>query len=123
MFQLMALRRVWLVVFLFSSRRRHTRCALVTGVQTCALQILADRIAAVEEDAFVTIDIVDFRFAARRRGKARIISERASLGIEFANVDDFRSDRSRQNGIAFLALADLQRRCLVPHSRTLLMIP
>src|SRR3546814_9027507 len=28
------------VVFFFSSRRRHTRCALVTGVQTCALPIL-----------------------------------------------------------------------------------
>src|SRR3546814_9326222 len=27
--------------FFFSSRRRHTRCALVTGVQTCALPILA----------------------------------------------------------------------------------
>src|SRR3546814_16418486 len=27
-------------MFLFSSRRRHTRCALVTGVQTCALPIL-----------------------------------------------------------------------------------
>src|SRR3546814_13463019 len=27
----------WL--FVFSSRRRHTRCALVTGVQTCALPI------------------------------------------------------------------------------------
>src|SRR3546814_2573190 len=26
-------------VFLFSSRRRHTICALVTGVQTCALPI------------------------------------------------------------------------------------
>src|SRR3546814_8292926 len=25
--------------FLFSSRRRHTRCSLVTGVQTCALPI------------------------------------------------------------------------------------
>src|SRR3546814_10327708 len=25
----------------FSSRRRHTRCALVTGVQTCALPICA----------------------------------------------------------------------------------
>src|SRR3546814_6619845 len=25
----------------FSSRRRHTRCALVTGVQTCALPIYA----------------------------------------------------------------------------------
>src|SRR3546814_4958671 len=31
----------WLYVFMFffSSRRRHTRCALVTGVQTCALPI------------------------------------------------------------------------------------
>src|SRR3546814_6625400 len=28
-----------LCVFFFSSRRRHTRCALVTGVQTCALPI------------------------------------------------------------------------------------
>src|SRR3546814_12209067 len=27
------------MLFLFSSRRRHTRCALVTGVQTCALPI------------------------------------------------------------------------------------
>src|SRR3546814_11393432 len=30
-------------VFFFSSRRRHTRCALVTGVQTCALPILKHR--------------------------------------------------------------------------------
>src|SRR3546814_3631682 len=29
------------VCFFFSSRRRHTRCALVTGVQTCALPICA----------------------------------------------------------------------------------
>src|SRR3546814_5168789 len=29
-----------IIVFFFSSRRRHTRCALVTGVQTCALPIL-----------------------------------------------------------------------------------
>src|SRR3546814_3382034 len=30
------------VYFFFSSRRRHTRCALVTGVQTCALPISID---------------------------------------------------------------------------------
>src|SRR3546814_1894888 len=48
----------------FSSRRRHTRCALVTGVQTCALPIsrplhpaqhfivadLGDRLAAIRVD-------------------------------------------------------------------------
>src|SRR3546814_2719604 len=28
-----------MLLFFFSSRRRHTRCALVTGVQTCALPI------------------------------------------------------------------------------------
>src|SRR3546814_1380717 len=31
------------VFLFFSSRRRHTRCALVTGVQTCALPIFAAR--------------------------------------------------------------------------------
>src|SRR3546814_2427480 len=31
-----------LFIFFFSSRRRHTRCALVTGVQTCALPICAN---------------------------------------------------------------------------------
>src|SRR3546814_4328888 len=31
---------MWCMFFVFfSSRRRHTRCALVTGVQTCALPI------------------------------------------------------------------------------------
>src|SRR3546814_1266873 len=30
---------VCVLFFFFSSRRRHTRCALVTGVQTCALPI------------------------------------------------------------------------------------
>src|SRR3546814_17785780 len=35
-------------VFFFSSRRRHTRCALVTGVQTCALPICSDRRACLD---------------------------------------------------------------------------
>src|SRR3546814_6263516 len=30
---------VWMSLLFFSSRRRHTRCALGTGVQTCALPI------------------------------------------------------------------------------------
>src|SRR3546814_9580708 len=31
---------MFLYLLCFSSRRRHTRCSLVTGVQTCALPIL-----------------------------------------------------------------------------------
>src|SRR3546814_1087589 len=38
-----------LCCFFFSSRRRHTRCALVTGVQTCALPISLVDIAGTQE--------------------------------------------------------------------------
>src|SRR3546814_7260040 len=38
-----------LAVFFFSSRRRHTRCALVTGVQTCALPIYAPKGMSLED--------------------------------------------------------------------------
>src|SRR3546814_4905946 len=66
----------------FSSRRRHTRCALVTGVQTCALPLL--RIALDERrhgSAFAEgrgsrrlavgakADLLDPRL---RRGEARL---------------------------------------------------
>src|SRR3546814_3116826 len=34
---------LFFVLFFFSSRRRHTRCALVTGVQTCAPPISKSR--------------------------------------------------------------------------------
>src|SRR3546814_20663540 len=39
-------------LFFFSSRRRHTRCALVTGVQTCALPISvnATRLLAADQE-------------------------------------------------------------------------
>src|SRR3546814_5232296 len=43
---------MWCSCFVFfSSRRRHTRCALVTGVQTCALPIcLAKKLVGVFGD-------------------------------------------------------------------------
>src|SRR3546814_18063186 len=45
--------------FFLSSRRRHTRCALVTGVQTCALPISAE--PAVRHSLAVRIGPVGFR--------------------------------------------------------------
>src|SRR3546814_1784784 len=38
--------------FFFSSRRRHTRCALVTGVQTCALPIFTDNLGSARSRGF-----------------------------------------------------------------------
>src|SRR3546814_15434639 len=42
-------------ICIFSSRRRHTRCALVTGVQTCALPICAP--PAQLDPVFLTDDM------------------------------------------------------------------
>src|SRR3546814_3367821 len=96
--------------FFFSSRRRHTRCALVTGVQTCALPI-----------SLLTIGLNDRRvapwmsakFAARAQsifGDNRLILIRAETegghGIgsardlevqEFADIFAFLEDRLGTN--------------------------
>src|SRR3546814_7561043 len=45
-------------IFFFSSRRRHTRCALVTGVQTCALPIL-DNI----DETLTSLDNLSFQIS------------------------------------------------------------
>src|SRR3546814_8106928 len=78
--------------FCFSSRRRHTRCALVTGVQTCALPISDSNVlqarlnAALEQlrDRDGTIDDLRHRLdrsdEERREAQARVIGLLAGPG-------------------------------------------
>src|SRR3546814_4970327 len=61
--------------FFFSSRRRHTRCALVTGVQTCALPIWFRLRLLVEGGA--TRELREIGMADQRR---RL--DMAEIGIE-----------------------------------------
>src|SRR3546814_15596659 len=56
-------------MFFFSSRRRHTRCALVTGVQTCALPISAVALVAGLRDQRIGGHALDRRLACRIDGK------------------------------------------------------
>src|SRR3546814_8063930 len=53
-------------MFFFSSRRRHTRCALVTGVQTCALPISVQIDAGDAQGHGVTQRDVHHRLALHR---------------------------------------------------------
>src|SRR3546814_4690402 len=75
--------------FFFSSRRRHTRCALVTGVQTCALPIYLIEADATSAGVTVTLPPIG---ASRGRvlivkkvdgsGNAVTRSEERSVGKE-----------------------------------------
>src|SRR3546814_11485706 len=47
------------VGFFFSSRRRHTRCALVTGVQTCALPIFPAIVRDFDEAETLEIALIE----------------------------------------------------------------
>src|SRR3546814_3832779 len=53
---------LYCLLFFFSSRRRHTRCALVTGVQTCALPI-SDVLRKEERAAGAAIKVLGYRLA------------------------------------------------------------
>src|SRR3546814_1917084 len=71
--------------FFFSSRRRHTRCALVTGVQTCALPISLAHVAP------------------RRPPREEV----GVVGVERAtDVDEMRPDEVCQEIALFRALPD-----------------
>src|SRR3546814_19736549 len=67
--------------FFFSSRRRHTRCALVTGVQTCALPIFP----TMHLDALVDdkARLVGNQHLERRRGKRAFAGVGSGIGTRF----------------------------------------
>src|SRR3546814_15198408 len=75
-------------LFFFSSRRRHTRCALVTGVQTCALPI-SRSVGELRFDGTAAEPLADDGgvATARLRAAGRVILAAASLGAGQAMND------------------------------------
>src|SRR3546814_10191640 len=70
----------FMVCFFFSSRRRHTRCALVTGVQTCALPISAD-CPLLSESGILAVPV-----AGTDEGLAAIILVHSAVGIRITEA-------------------------------------
>src|SRR3546814_8831031 len=64
-----------LTFFLFSSRRRHTSCALVTGVQTCArpISLLADAVDFFGDAANYGLSLAVLSMAVVWRSRAALV--------------------------------------------------
>src|SRR3546814_10250895 len=69
--------------FFFSSRRRHTRCALVTGVQTFALPIYNGG-GAIINNASIAGLLPGQALMSYRASKAAMIMFTKSVAIDFA---------------------------------------
>src|SRR3546814_15225087 len=84
--------------FFFSSRRRHTRCALVTGVQTCALPILVANEAISVLDGAGQNRLVE-RILDRRRGQGVIWTlQRPEMAALFDSILVMRAGRLVEQG-------------------------
>src|SRR3546814_7869516 len=71
----------------FSSRRRHTRCALVTGVQTCALPIYSERFSNVTYS--IMNNLYHFDYATEFRNRHNRIPPVGSFAVSDELYGDF----------------------------------
>src|SRR3546814_1682087 len=71
-------------VFFFSSRRRHTRCALVTGVQTCALPFYA----LLLDDPELGSGLAELIRVGHYAAEYALKLQRDRLAAVFASMDD-----------------------------------
>src|SRR3546814_6150038 len=96
---------LYLLFFFFSSRRRHTSCALVTGVQTCALPIyreaLGEDIGAIPEGLYPGdyLKLVAGKLAAEYGERFVGAPESAWLGLFRAEAVSAMMDMIREDQI------------------------
>src|SRR3546814_1679302 len=81
------------VLFFFSSRRRHTICALVTGVQTCALPISRaatqwNKLCRGNLDGMVT-DTRTLLIEGVKLAQKTFVAARVALGWVVEEMDEF----------------------------------
>src|SRR3546814_8543152 len=112
---------MWLLFF-FSSRRRHTRCALVTGVQTCALPICSSNIhqswEVVDPEKWVpdgyAVVRVDSRGAGRSPGYLEHFSPRETQDfaacVDWAGGQPWSNGKVGLNGISYYEVNQWQDR-------------
>src|SRR3546814_5315290 len=80
-FLLFQLFSYWILFFFFSGRRRHRRCALVTGFQTCALPISAAMTSETKDDAAGVLADVRGRISRAAKDAGRGVDDVALIAV------------------------------------------
>src|SRR3546814_11885905 len=89
--------------FFFSSRRRHTRCALVTGVQTCALPIYNQAVKRAQHTASYSATPGAAASSSRLRGASSML--RISFGATCQKLFRSISQSRRMSSVHFACVS------------------
>src|SRR3546814_1064327 len=76
------------ILFFFSSRRRHTRCALVTGVQTCALPIFVQIVTSGLEASPTTEVLIEESLLGWQEYEMEVVRDRADNAIIICSIEN-----------------------------------
>src|SRR3546814_16090985 len=90
----------------FSSRRRHTRCALVTGVQTCALPILAEHTIHARGAATSTTAIVLLGTGVVGGALLKLLNTDAARSLRLVGAANSRCQQTDPDRLAQRGLRD-----------------
>src|SRR3546814_7789024 len=105
------------IMFFFSSRRRHTRCALVTGVQTCALPICSAKQARDRAtQAVLPLRGKILNVASASADKLRQNQELSDLGqaLGCGTGSSFRTEQLRYEKVVIMTDADVDGANIAP---------
>src|SRR3546814_96399 len=94
----------------FSSRRRHTRCALVTGVQTCALPIFTIRLLDPPLHEFLPTREEDFADVAAAAGVG--IEALKARANELHEFNPMLGHRGCRLGVTYPEIYEMQARAI-----------
>src|SRR5690554_4628350 len=98
-------------IFLLRLGRQFAVKKQVAGLEEVAIfSELFDRITAVQQNAFVTINVGDLGLTARSGRETRIVGERPRILVERADVDDFRPYSPLSN-LEFIGFSLEIKRC------------
>src|SRR3546814_6463820 len=91
--------------FFFSSRRRHTRCALVTGVQTCALPISLAEWREVMDVNLNAAFVCSTEAARHMRDGGAIVNLASIMGVSGGGAYPIASYHASKGGLINLTRA------------------
>src|SRR3546814_285258 len=102
------------VLIFFSSRRRHTRCALVTGVQTCALPISRCVVPTHPTSSRSPAGSADLGNTYQRIDRSILVGA-AQLRRHSASAPSTQTPTSNEPPLGRTARLSHGNRCSVPH--------